>query len=495
MAKEQVSRIMFFVVAIMLIVALIVATVLVSIKPKDDFKGVLKFDDVIKEETVKYGIETEGAFKQDVTAFLNNMLASFIGSIYELKDVEITIPGSASVSNPLISIFSKASIPADKLLNFGEYLKNLDTDDAIVEAWLFLIELEEQSDGSFKARFSTPSELAKKFTKDINFSYAITDVVANTALTAEESGRLFYEIAVTIADEEQREVLTSVGRQNLVNIFVSTTTIYEAYVTFSLVGGTLRDARLIGELSYELGASLDEVINEVGMSKLLLAIMLSEDKVTDNSKLAEFLTNAGVDSSTLADMLEVKDAFSSGVELAEFVVYFMRTTLMEVGNSPFEHLALYYEGENENVENYLYMYQLSLSRAIKKGMDYAFQNGTKIKDENDLVTALANFKFSSEDVSAEITNKEQRLEELTVEFQQYFDHLTALAESFESIVTVDDIASLAETEVVALKEHSDFLNDFNYNELTTGTEDLLTTLILNMAFNVFYDIANEAVSN
>ncbi len=494
MARERVSRIIFLVVAVTLVIALIVATVLVSLKPEEEFKGVLTSADVVQETSVYYSVETEGEFKQDVTRFLNNVLSSFIDSIYELKDVEITVPGSSNVSTPLINIFSKSAIPSDKLLNFGEYLKNLDTDDAVTKTWLFLIELEEQPDGKLKARFSTPSELAQKFTTEVNFGYAVTDLVAHTALTAEESGRLLYELAVIFADDEQREVLTTVGRQNLVDIFVSTTTVYEAYATFSLEGGTLRDARLIGELSYELGARLDEIINEVGISKLLLAIMLSEDKVTDNGKLAEFLTEAGVDASTLADMLEVKEAFSRGVELAEFVVYFMRTTLMEVGNSPFEHLAIYYEGEKANLEHYLYMYQLSLSRAVKKGMDYAFQAGTIIKNEEELVTALANFKLSSEDVSTDIGNKEERLEQLKGEFKEYLDHVTALAEGFESVVTVEDIATLSEAGVALLKEHSYFLNDFNYNGLTTGTEDLLTTLILNMTFNVFSDVANEALS-
>ncbi len=495
MAKNTVSRIILLVIAAILIIALIVATVLVSIKPKAEYKGVLTPDDVIKEEIVIYSLETENQFRRNVGTFLENMISAFFNRVQGMEGTEIPITNSSLIATPLLEIFQNSAIPSSKLNNFGNYIASLDADSAVVSMWFFFIAIEENPDGTYSGRFKTSEELAISFTKDIDFLSGINDFIQNTALTAEETGRLLYELINTFALEEQREILTSIGRKDLVNLFVSVTTIYEAYVQFSLVGGTLRDARMIGELAYELGASIDGIINDIGVKNLLLAVNLSKDGAVDNTALKEFLISVGVDTATLADMDEVDKALSAGLELAEFVIYFMRTTLMEVGNSPFEHLALYYANEKENIDNYMYMYELSLSRAIKKGLDDGFSRDSNIKTREDLVKALAKFKLTSEDVSGDILDPAKRQAELEEYFNEYLGHVIALAENFESVEKVEDILSLSDADRALLKEHSDFLNDFNYNELTVGTEDLASTIIINVAFNLFKEVTEEAIGS
>ena len=59
MAKIFNSRIIMLTIATILIIALIVACVLVSIKPKSEYKGVLEVDEVIKTDNVLYSLETE----------------------------------------------------------------------------------------------------------------------------------------------------------------------------------------------------------------------------------------------------------------------------------------------------------------------------------------------------------------------------------------------------------------------------------------------------
>ena len=142
MAKIFNSRIIMLTIATILIIALIVACVLVSIKPKSEYKGVLEVDEVIKTDNVLYSLETEKQFRGDVGDFLEKMLASFFERFEidgEKIDFDVEIKNSSIVANPLLSIFSKAAIPSDKLLNFSSYLKGLNTDDAVVEIWFFLI--------------------------------------------------------------------------------------------------------------------------------------------------------------------------------------------------------------------------------------------------------------------------------------------------------------------------------------------------------------------
>ena len=105
MAKIFNSRNIMLAVATILVIVLIVACVLVSIKPKSDYKGVLSTDDVMKTDNVIYSLETENQFKRDVGVFLENMLASFFDTVEGFEGTRINITNSSSVSAPLLSIF------------------------------------------------------------------------------------------------------------------------------------------------------------------------------------------------------------------------------------------------------------------------------------------------------------------------------------------------------------------------------------------------------
>lgn len=497
-------------IATILIIALIVACVLVSIKPKSEYKGVLEVDEVIKTDNVLYSLETEKQFRGDVGDFLEKMLASFFDRFEidgEKIDFDVEIKNSSIVANPLLSIFSKAAIPSDKLLNFSSYLKGLNTDDAVVEIWLFLIKIEEDPNGEgYVARFSTPAELAEIFTGKVNLTYAINEMVANTALTAEEAGRLLYELVYYFADVEQQEVLASIGRASFVSIFVSITTIYEAYAEFSLVGGTLTEARMLGELAYETGAKLDELIESHGVQTLLTALWLNSDNVVDDSKLKDFIgsiKNPGgdsnvsgeVDTSNLADIQAVNNALKQGINVAEFAIYFARTTLMEVGNAPFEHLANFYANESDNSEYYLYLHQITLARAIASGIDDALEKGSVITEKEDLIEKLANFKLTVEEVEAPIDDHATRVNEIKAYLREYFDTIYALSNEFEGVIDVEDVANLNAEERNKLIGYSTTLTDINYNELMIGADSLASTLLINITFNIMSQVMEDALGS
>lgn len=493
MAKIFNSRIIMLTIASILVIALLVACVLVSIKPKSSYEGVLDAGEILKTENVVYSLETENQFRQDVSVLLENIIASFFNTIEDFQGTRIDINNSSAISNPLLSIFSKAGIPSDKLLNFSSYLKNLDTDDAVISTWLFFIRVDEQPDGTYVGRFATPTELAEIFTGKVDFAYAIDDVVKNTALTAEEVGRLIYELTYNFAGSEQQEVLKSIGRADFVSLFVSTTTIYEAYVEFSLAGGSLKEARMLGELAYEMGAKLDELIESHGVRALLVALLLDDSATIDDTNLKEFLTSAGVDTSTLADVTEVNTALRAGINLAEFALYFARTALLEVGNEPFEYLANYYAQEKENADHYLYMHQLTLSRALVKGIDDALAKGGLLTTKEELIDKLATFKLTVEEVELDVANPDQRLSELKVYFREYLDVMYALNSEFNNVLEVEDVATLSPEQLQSLVEKSSFLTDFNYNELTIGADNLASTIIINITFNIMSQAMEEAL--
>lgn len=480
-------------VATIVVVALVVGCVLVSLKPTTEYKGVLSIEEVTKSSSVRYSLETENKFKQDVSVMLEKMLASFFDTIKEFEGTRIEINNSSVVSEPLLSIFSKAGIPSDKLLNFSSYLKNIDTDEAVLSVWFYLIRIEELPDGKYQGRFATPTELAEIFTGEVDLGYAVSDVVKNTALTAEEVGRLLFELIYAFSDSEQQAVLTDVGRASFVSLFVSATTIYEAYVEFSLVGGSLSEARMLGELAYEMGAELDELLKGHGVKALLTAFLLNGEQTIDDTALRSFLTSAGVDTSTLANVSEVNSALTAGVYLAEFGLYFARTTLMEVGNAPFEYLAEYYAQEKENSIHYLYMHQVTLARALVKGMEDGLDEGDLIESEDELIEALANFKLTIEEVKLEIADPTARKAELKDYFTTYVNTAKALSQEFSGLTKVEDVATLSSEQLSKLEDYSKTLNDVNYNELMVGADSFASTLLINIIFNAMSQVMNDAI--
>ena len=111
MAKLFTSRNVMILVATILVIALLVATVLVSIKPKTDFEGVLEYQDVVKTDSVIYSLETENTFKAHVSRFLENMLASFFDTMEGFEGTNSIVKGLISYGlSQVISSVQKLGI-------------------------------------------------------------------------------------------------------------------------------------------------------------------------------------------------------------------------------------------------------------------------------------------------------------------------------------------------------------------------------------------------
>ena len=205
------------------------------------------------------------------------------------------------------------------------------------------------------------------------------------------------------------------------------------------------------------------------------------------------MASAGVDSSTLVDVDQVNTALRAGINVAEFGIYFARTALMEVGNAPFEYLATYLAGEKDNAEDYLYMYQITLARAITSGIDDALDKGNLIKNKEKLIESLANFKLTVEETAVDVSDTTARLEEIEAYFAEYFDVLYSLSNEYASVENIEDLAGLGEQDFNKLKEYSNALNEFNYQDMTVGMDSLSSTLMVNITYNILSQIMNEAL--
>ena len=111
-----------------------------------------------------------------------------------------------------------------------------------------------------------------------------------------------------------------------------------------------------------------------------------------------------------------------------------------------------------------------------------------------MVTALANFKLTAERLNAEIPDEQARLSEIKAGFNEYIDKLYAMNNDFGSIIDVDEIRALSNEDKLKLKEYVDYLDEYDYASLTMGMYDMLTTLSVNIMFNVIADTIEEAIS-
>lgn len=496
------SRNLMIAVSVLLIAALVTGLVLVTAPEEDLSKGSIGAESVLPAGRVNYSLETEGAFRRYVSQFLEIMTEAMMDALFEESAPhEVTFRNSAAVSDVMLEIFARAAVPSDKLLKFGEFLTTLDGNKAARDIFMFLIEVEEVvgEDGTveYYGKLASPAKLMTAFTGGIDFGYAAQSVIAATALTNEEFARLFYETVYRFSDGERKEMLEITGRTRFVNIFVALSAVYESYITFSVSGGTLAAARTAAELMYETGAELTALIDEAGADAVLAAIGFGGERF-DNGELTEFLISAGIDPAELAGAEAVNDVLTAGGKIAEFLLYASATGLTATDNALFESLARAYDATDGNEKTqWTYLHYIRLATAAAAGIEAGFAS-SEIGDAATFAVTFAELGVCMEALDtpfADDAARAARKSELEALYAEYVSVVIAVRDRFGSVTDIDSVKALSAEEFAALAGYADYLENFDYEALLTGGNDLVGTVALNIIFNFISDMLTEAAAS
>ncbi len=479
-------------VAILLVAGLVAGTVIVCRTPKTEYEGTVTPSDVTTDSAVRYSPETEAEFKKDVGTLITKFLRSVFAQVEGLEDENPVIKNSAYLSEPMLELFSKASIPTDKLLALGKYLAGLDTDQAVTDILSYILVVDEEAG---TAKFATPEQLATAISGKADLAYAVEQIVKNTSLTTDEVARLMYEAVLMFSDETARESVETLGRGNFVTLVVSLSTVYDTYLNFNIKGGTKNEARLLGELLYETGIEIERVIETVGAKNIAEALRLGQESAISPEKLREFLEANGYDDSEIVEVEKLKNAVDSASMLTESVLYFAESAFTAVGNDTLEALADYTDGVNDGApdERYLTIYYAGIARAIKKGVDNAVEKGSAV-DAREIVKAVARLKLDTEKFGSNPpTDDEQRLAELEEQFTKLWEDVALIATKYADVDEITDYEALSDDDKAELNARIGAVRSFDYGALAEGGGELLSVIAVNVGFNVLSSLITGAM--
>lgn len=491
--RKNVTGYIFIAVAAVLIAGLITGTVLVCRAPQTDYAGEVKASDVATNVAVIYSPQTESAFRMYVGKMLNNIASSVADQITvdgsKLEAPEIK--NSKYVSEPLLNLFSKASIPTNKLLAFGEYLASLDSEQAVVEVIDFLLEGDPETG---TAEFASPEKLAGLLTGKVDVIGAMEDVIKHTSLTTNECARLTYECLLSISDETASQAIETLGRDNFVTLVVSLSTVYDAYLSFNMKGGTKNEARLLGELLYETGTEIERMADTIGMDRIVAALSAGQGSAIDPTKLQKFLETSGYGADEIVSIERLNNAVKSASNLTASVLYFAESAFKAVGNDTLEALASYTESVNDGTpdERYLTVYGIGVSRAAVEGVKNAMSKGNKTEEE--ILSAVAALKLDTEAFSATPPeDKDARLAEIKKEFTDLYANVKLVESKYGNVSTVAAYGALSDEERAELDNAIGAIRAFDYGALTSGGGELVSVILVNVAFNAISGIIANVI--
>ena len=530
MKRKSLSGKLLISAAVIVVAALIAATIALSIPPDDGAIGGINGAAFSYDGPVRYSLEAENEFKGHMSSFLEKALTAVVLTFvsdpsydYDVDGPIIYINDSSSVSEPFISLYANAGIPAEKLMGLGQTLADAPF-DAIMSGWqnilLFFIELKESPDGEGSATamycpacdrllrreeisdgkcaecgaevveknydiyYASAGTMTERLA-EIDFAAAYADFVSSTMLTEEESARLIYELIYISQDAAGREVMDALGRTRFQNIVVSAGALVEGLTSFSSSGASLIEARAMAALAYELGAVLKNVTDEVGAETILRTFRLVGTELS--GELKEMLESEGVSAEELADIDELNNILKATDNVAGFALTALTEALLSTDTPLFD--ALYYSSAAETDELKSLnrdLFTVLAAKSFSAGLDAGYASGL-LSDSAAAADAFAVvFERMAllDDTAGECVTAE--------ELKRLFDGAREIAERFASVTDTDGISSLSSGDRALIAEYAAFAGElYASGKLSIGAD----AFVYGVISNAVYELIDDAIAN
>lgn len=508
-----------------MVAALIAATVVLALPRETDSEGVVDGAAFSYEGPIRYSLEAEKEFKGYISRFLETVLAGFIRLTFqdfEFDDdnLPVEINNSSAVSDPLITLYANAGIPAEKLISLGKVLAGFSVDevaDAEMDTILFFLDFGEYNEGDtgtiatasycsvcetivdtretedekcpvcgaptekkkFVLGYASPEQLALR-AGALDFGAVYSDFVGATMLTKEEGARIVYELIYMLQDEAGKKIVSAMGRTRFSNLVVSAAALTESYYGFRSGGGSLIEARATAALAYELGDMLKKVASEVGADTLLETFGLTGAEMTD--EMMNYLEENGINTDELADFESMNAALREADKVAHFLLYSMTETLLSTDTPLFD--ALYYEFNAETEaerEDYGDLFAVLAAKCVAAGLKTAYSE-TALTDASAAAQAFADVfeKIAALEENAAASVGREELEKL-------FNDVESVAERFSDIRDVGGIRALDASERARIREFADYVESLTAEGKIRipGADTFASTIFANLTFRLF----------
>ena len=461
-------RNMMIAVAVLVTVALVTTSIVISTKKGTPAKGNITKEDFFEEIPVRYSPETR-------TLFTNNLrkyLSLFFG--FEIQSVKI-------LADPLMNYLMRAEITAEKAIDLTEFLINsmekggedkeqIAGFDSVI---LFFCDLEydEQTGALKQATWAPEKHMLDIFTK-VDYGTLVQNIIENTALTSTDMGKLVFAFMDSGTNSEEE--------RDFVSLFIDAVTGLQLVGEFFTSGGSTWEARYVGEMIYELGIGLKQVVDsENGLKNVMSALGLDKEVVIPDG-YEDLEDQIGIDVVELLGGLDAINGLIKDIrDVTEFAVYFLSEMAVNIENKAFEAISWAFDENTVNPTAYRAYSVISLSKSAKIGLEYAFSKSATIKDVNTLTEKFTSFRMQLENLNGSISDAEMpvRTQEIREETASYIAHTLAVANDYKDIKDVDGVLLLDSEKFNALEGHLDFYDGMKIDLKGTASVYALTWLV------------------
>lgn len=465
--------------------------------------GTITADTYVSERNTIYELEVQTEFKKGVKEFIMDFLGisteSQLMSFLGITDESLIRADRASF---LLDCFRRAGISAEKILSFSNYIRNvIDPNEVlypdegitkeelkgIVGLWAFFCDegdpyTNDEGVVVVPLIFNPSAHILKLFNYKL-YASVFDELVSNTMLTIDEIAKVLYEI-IHLSNNNSSNVIT---RKDFVTIFRSSSYLVSMLYDFREKGGTLPQARLLGELVYQTGSELNDMLNKNGIDYILNMFGFSSPlpSLAEDPRYAGKITDTNI-LEALSRLNDIRDLITSNKELMKFVVITAVESMLKIENASFEGIARVKTPGNIAPEHHKYASMISFSRSLNLGI----QKGYSISEinNNELLTQkLTSIMTVSQGIDTPFTDESEKTkfeQSLSTEIANNLAAIKGVNERFSHIMNAAEIASLTEAELTILGEYYEILTDY------TGTvlglyENLLSTIFVNSVLNLY----------
>lgn len=407
------------------------------------------------EEPLVYGQHVHNAFKTSLDSF-------FRTGIFPLGDATIT-----QMTGFFLTAFSRARIPEEKVLAFGQHLKNNSN-----QVFPYILKLIDYLDTEASEPTLKEGVHATVFFNELTIiSSALLELLNTSGFTEDEIGKVLYEALFQIQDIEYHNALLQLGKNGFTTIYKSIYALLSLNKIDLASGYTDADLRQIRSAFYQIGDDYISLYSTLGDAAI--------ETVIGTTFLALPEGIAEIDANHIAIY---NQAIQSLQGLVSFSLLVFSEFSINISNEFYINSTKYAE---QNLQEYLILATLQGARSAKVALQAAYNNtaNDKIKNEQALLSAYANAYKESFNLTAILNGEGEYDIDHTQDIKEYIDNIYDLANNYRDIITLENVQALTPQEQDVLLAKIALLSQVDEQVLAVPS-DLAGVLLVNIFFKI-----------
>lgn len=501
--SKKAFNILGIALVVVLVLSLVIGTILV-----------VTLDSKVKPEGTLAGNTIEDMPKLiypdlSVTKFKN----AIDGYLKRLAGFPPTTPTNfALITNGFLEIFQSSQISAEKLDRFSEYLGDKPPKDKDGQTQLSRIvnmlyskaaKLDEDgnpvldSDGNpvMIDKFD-PEANVHKFLMFEEYRATLSDIMQYTNITPHEMGKIAYYTFLYFSYDEAKEKFKKLGEKGFSTLFIDLVFSIQLAHNFLDEGGSLPESRMVGELLYQTGNDLSDIIDNLGVDFLVNLIAPDNPfRIFSKENLNQLKEEFSKEDNELSDgevlkmveeIEEIVNILSSSRSSLKFLLLFLKNTLLEVKNLSFENFSRYTDTDETNRIKYQKIALSMFANQFQRGIELT-KKESEFKTNDDIAINIAGLLTRNKSFRKGLETEEEKtayFEQTKLKIQDLLNDFGRISIISGSVDDLDSFNNMKPEDRNELEELFEKYKDYDFSYLE-GTADFSSMLFVTAMLEIY----------